>query len=140
MAAGSASKKTARGAASANDVDDFMRSLDHPLKAELQAVRNIIRGVEPGITEGIKWNAPSFCLRDHFATFNIRADVLLVILHQGAKSTAASANGVTIDDPGGLLEWRGKDRAVVTFSDMKAIKARKAAFEHILRQWIAALP
>lgn len=49
-----AAKKPARGRPGANDVDDFMRKLDHPLKAGLEAVRSIILGVNPEISEGIK--------------------------------------------------------------------------------------
>jgi uncharacterized protein YdhG (YjbR/CyaY superfamily) len=41
-------------------VDEFMAALDHPFKAGVQAVRETIRGVHPGITEQVKWNAPSF--------------------------------------------------------------------------------
>ncbi len=135
-----AAKKPTREPSSASDVDDFMRKLDHPLKAELTLLRSIILGVNPGISEEIKWKSPSFRLKDHFATFNIRADALLIILHQGAKTSAAKSTGINIDDPGGLLEWLAKDRGVVRFSDMKMIKANRGAFENILRQWIAQLP
>jgi uncharacterized protein YdhG (YjbR/CyaY superfamily) len=37
-----------------------MRDLDHPSKAEVRAVREIILAVDPRITEQVKWNAPSF--------------------------------------------------------------------------------
>ena len=133
-------KKPTREPPSAGNVDDFMHKLDHPLKAEVAMVRSIILGVRPGISEEIKWKSPSFRLKDHFATFNIRADALLVILHQGAKVTAANSTGINIDDPSGLLEWLAKDRGVVKFSNMKMFKANRGAFENILRQWIAQLP
>ena len=32
-------------------VDEFMAALDHPYKAEVQAVRDIIIGTHPDITE-----------------------------------------------------------------------------------------
>jgi uncharacterized protein YdhG (YjbR/CyaY superfamily) len=51
------------------EVDAFMAKLDHPFKAEVQAVREIIKGVNPHITEQIKWNAPSFSYKDYLATF-----------------------------------------------------------------------
>jgi uncharacterized protein YdhG (YjbR/CyaY superfamily) len=41
-------------------VDEFLDKLDHPFKAEVQALREIIKGVNRHITEQIKWNAPSF--------------------------------------------------------------------------------
>jgi hypothetical protein len=42
------------------DVEAFMDRLDHPFKAEVQKLREIIKGVSPDITEQIKWNAPTF--------------------------------------------------------------------------------
>jgi len=126
-----AAKKSVKGASGANEVDEFMRKLNHPLKAELEVMRSIILGASPEIREGIKWNAPSF------PTINIRKDVVLVILHLGAKVKDNSTAGLTISDPTGLLEWLAKDRAAVKFLDMKAIKAGRAALEHIVRQWIA---
>jgi len=130
-------KKSVRGSSGANEVDEFMRKLDHPLKAELEAVRAIILGASPEISEGIKWNAPSFRLNEYFATINIRKDEILVILHLGAKVKDNSTAGLTISDPTGLLEWLAKDRAAVKFRDMKALKPSRAAFENIVRQWIA---
>jgi len=129
-------KKTAKSSSGANDVDDFMQKLKHPLKAELEAVRSIILGANPEISEGIKWNAPSFHFKEYFATINIRKDVVLVILHLGAKVKDNSTIGLTISDPTGLLEWLAKERAAVKFRDMKAIKSSRAAFENIVRQWI----
>lgn len=37
------------------NVDALMEALDHPLKAEVQAVREIIKGVDKRITEEWKW-------------------------------------------------------------------------------------
>jgi hypothetical protein len=121
-----------------NEVDAFMRALDHPLKAEIEAVRTIIRGADATITEGIKWNAPSFRTTEWFATVNLRAKGGVgVILHLGAKVKPKGWTGMQIDDPAGLLTWLGKDRASVKFADLKAIKAQKKALESIFRQWIA---
>lgn len=130
-------KKTAKGSVNTNEVDDFMQKLDHPLKKEFEAVRAIILGASPKISEGIKWNAPSFRVDEYFATFNLRKKEVLVILHLGAKVRDNSTAGLAIDDPSKLLEWLAKDRAAVRFRDMKAVKSGKAAFEKIVRQWIA---
>src|SRR5262245_35945740 len=105
-----------------------MRKLDHPLKPALEAVRAIILGVSPKISEGIKWNSPSFRVQEWFATINIRKDAVHVILHLGAKVKDNSTGGLTIDDPAGLLEWLAKDRAAVKFSDLRAVKSGRASF------------
>ena len=65
-------------------VEAFLAALDHPFKQEVLALRQIILGADPGIAEGIKWNAPSFRTSEWFATFQLRArDCVQVILHLG---------------------------------------------------------
>jgi hypothetical protein len=94
------------------DVDTYMRELEHPCKKEMQALRKIILGVDPRITEEIKWNAPSFALGEHFVTFHGWAkDYVQLIFHHGPKK--ATSKGVPIDDPEGLLEWLATDRASI---------------------------
>ncbi len=118
----------------------FLRDLEHPLKEEIEAVRQLILDVGPEVREGIKWNAPSFRTTDHFATFNLRAkDRVNLILHMGAKVKATAATGVKVDDPAGLLEWLAKDRCIVTLQDGADVRARGAALQAILREWIRLL-
>lgn len=122
------------------EVDAFVVALAHPLEPELQTLRALILGADPAIEEGIKWNAPSFRRRDGewFATFHLRAKAgLQLILHRGARKRADSLAGDgAIDDPAGLLEWLGDDRATVKFRDTADIEAKRAAFAALLRQWI----
>jgi hypothetical protein len=58
----------------------------------------------------------------------------------GAKVKDNSTVGLKINDPTNLLKWQAKDRAVVKFRDMTAIKSGKTVFQNIVRQWIAYLP
>lgn len=123
-------------------VDEFLRELDHPLKKEVEAVRKIILGVSPKIQEGIKWNAPSFCTSDYFATVNLRnqggeARVWL-ILHTGAKKKGTVMQG-KVSDSDGLLKWLGNDRCMMTFSDSKDVKKKRKTLEAIIREWIGFL-
>jgi len=131
------SRKPPPDASDANEVANFIRKLKHPLKAELEAVRSIILGAHPDIREGIKWNSPSFRTTEFFATINIRNDAVLVILHKGAKVKDNSTTGLAISDSAGLLKWLAKERAMVRFGDMEAIESNRAAFENIVREWIA---
>jgi hypothetical protein len=125
------------------EVADFLRALDHPLKPEIELVRKLILDVSPEIREGIKWNAPSFRTSDSFATFNLRArdgeQRVWIILHLGSKPHSGTAKG-KIKDPTGLLEWLADDRCVVKFKDAQDIKAKRAALQKIVREWIACLP
>ncbi len=129
-------EKPATGTSS-DAVLEYITALDHPLKAELEAVRKIILGVNKEIVEGIKWNAPSFYYKDWFATTGLRSkDFVHLVFHTGAKVKASATAGVKIDDPSGLLEWHAKDRCSAKFYDMKDVKAKKAALQEIVRQWL----
>ena len=61
----------------------------------------------------------------------------MLILHLGAKTRDAGVAATRIDDPAGLLKWLGRDRAAVTFPDLKSVEDRRAALAQLLRQWIA---
>lgn len=109
----------------------------HPLRKDIDAVRSIIAGASPAISEGMKWNAPSFRTeKDWFATINLRSkDSVQVVLHLGAK-TRPNLKAFKVTDPNGLLKWLGKDRAMVTLGAGRDIAANRKAFETIVRAWI----
>jgi hypothetical protein len=110
------------------------------MNPDIDTLREMIRSAHPSITEGVKWNAPSFRTTEWFATVNLRAKKrTAVILHFGAKKNAISETGVAIDDPQGLLQWLGKDRAQVSFADAAELAGRREAFAAVIRQWITHL-
>ena len=124
----------------AEDVSEFMNRLQHPLKPEIEAVRQIILGANDRIREEIKWNAPSFAVEDHFATFNLRAEKFVhVIFHTGAKVKQNNGEGIKIEDPSGLLEWIAKDRGAVKFHSMSDVTSKRAALEELVNQWIESM-
>jgi len=130
-------KSKGSGTRKAGDVGEFMRELDHPLKRDIEIVRQIILNIDPGISEAIKWNAPSFRTTDFFATVNLRSrERVQLIFHTGAKVKGVATTGISIADPAGLLEWLAKDRCLVTLGVGKDIQTRRAAFEAIVREWI----
>lgn len=57
-----------------------------------------------------------------------------VILHLGAK--ARENPSIDIEDPEVLLKWLAKDRAMVTFAGVEEVRARTAALQGIVCQWI----
>lgn len=131
---------TKRAPAPPVTVEAFLATLDHPLKAEILALRRLVLDADGRIGEEIKWNAPSFHTSEHFATFHLRApDNVQVILHFGAKKRDRAGARAAIADPSGLLQWLAEDRATLKFQDMAGIEARGAAFTAILRQWIELL-
>ncbi len=122
--------------AAPSEVDEFLATLEHPRKAEIEAVRAILLGADARIHESIKWNAPSFSTTEHFATFNLRPkDAVQVVLHFGARVRARSPE-ISIYDPSGMLKWVAKDRCIVVLMDMKEIESKKGALRSIVKQWI----
>jgi hypothetical protein len=129
-------KTTAARAGEAGSVSDFLATLEHPHKAAIEALRALILGTDDRVREEVKWNAPSFFITEHFATFKLRPlETVQVVLHTGAR-VRPDARALVIDDPAGLLKWAAKDRCVATFADMNDVESRRAAFASILRQWI----
>ena len=126
------------GSTSAPDVETFLASLEHPQKPALLALRKLIRAADPEVGESVKWNAPSFYTSEHFATFQLRhRNGVQVVLHLGVKPRPDAAARARVADPAGLLEWRGPDRATVTFADLADVEAKHKPFSAVLQQWIA---
>lgn len=130
-----AAKQAAK--ASPGEVDVLMRALDHPLKKDIEIARRIMLGAAPGISEGVKWNAPSFRTeKAYFATIHLRAkDQVQVILHLGAK-VRPDLKAFKVADPSGLMKWLGKDRAMVSLGAGRALAANRKALKAIVRAWV----
>jgi uncharacterized protein YdhG (YjbR/CyaY superfamily) len=109
-------------------VEEFIDRLDHPRRKEVQLVRQIIKSVDQGITEQIKWNAPSFSYNgEYLVTFNLRAkDCIHLVFHNPMISRVKS----------GLLEGDYNDRRMAYFSDRNDILAKKSALEEALKDLI----
>lgn len=130
-----------RAATVEETVDSFLSALVHPRKREIVALREAILAADPGISDGIKWNAPSFRTSEWFATIHLRArDGVQLILHLGAKKSELPPRAFAVDDPAGLLQWLGTDRATIIFRDLDELTARRAALQSLLRAWISHLP
>lgn len=118
-------------------VDEFLASLDHPLWSAIVALRKAIVAAHPSITDGVKWNAPSFRTTEYFATFHLRSsDCVQVILHLGAKKRPPSGSRLSIEDPESILQWLGPDRASAKFLSLRDVQARQKAFATVIREWI----
>ncbi|WP_202975132.1 DUF1801 domain-containing protein [Xanthomonas arboricola] len=120
----------------AMSVQSFIDALDHPLKREIVAIRQLLLSADPTISEEIKWNAPSFRTTEHFATMHLRATTAVqLIFHLGAKP-GRKVPADAIADPQGLLTWHGTDRASLSFSGAADLALKHDALLAIIRQWI----
>ncbi len=111
-------------------VDEYMAALNHPLKKEMEELRNIIKSAHPGIGERIKWAAPSFFYSEDLVTFNHRQEkfVQLVFHHKSIVSITST-----------LLEGNYVDRRLASFYSMDDINAKKKALIEIIRKLVAGI-
>lgn len=109
-------------------VEEFLRELSHPLKAEVEAVRSIIKGVSKDINEEVKWNAPSFNYKgEYLVTFNLWETKRIHLVFHNPQIARVKSN---------LLEGNYTDRRMLYFADMKDIKSKKTELEKILKDLI----
>ena len=109
-------------------VDEFMQGLDHPFKAEVEAVREIIKNVNQGVTEQIKWNAPSFSYKgESLVTFNLwEKKRIHLVFHNPMISKVKSK----------LLEGDYDHRRMAYFLDKEDIQVKKVLLEKVLKDLI----
>jgi len=123
-----AKKKKASSASRTDKVDEFLENLNHPLKAEIEALRVIIKGVNKNILEEIKWKAPSFSYNgEYLVTFNLR-DIKRIHLVFHNPLIAKVKNK--------LPEGEYADRRMAYFADMQDVMAKKSALEKALKDLI----
>lgn len=110
-------------------VDAYLRDVDHPYKAEMQAVREIILATSPKLAERIKWNAPSFYYKEDLAAFNPRATEYahLILLFPGGA-------GLTNES---WLEGKHKDRREAKFHSLDDVARKKPALQRLVKRWVA---
>ena len=106
-----------------------MDQLDYPLKAEVQAVREIIKGVNKDITEEIKWNAPSYSYKgSYLVTFNLHAKERVHLVFHNPQIARVKHE---------ILEGNYPDRHMVYLSNMQDVEAKKASLEIVLKELLA---
>lgn len=119
-------------------VTAFLRELNHPMKAEIVYLRDVILAANDQISEHIKWKAPSFRYGgDDRVTFNLRPqDRIMLVFHRGAQ--ARPDDGFVFVDPTGLLNWAAYDRATLTLRTLAEVKAHQAEIVNLVNAWVKA--
>ncbi|WP_163398122.1 DUF1801 domain-containing protein [Flavobacterium fluviatile] len=123
-----------------SEVTDFLNQLNHPLRNEIEELRDYILGSNKNLTENIKWNAPSYCFQDEDRiTMRIQPMTTKVqlIFHRGAKKQEQPADKL-IENRSKMLVWKENDRAIITFKSLQEIKNGKEQLQIIINEWITA--
>ena len=108
-------------------VDEFMAQLEHPLKSEMEAIREIILTTDSKMTEAIKWGGPTFNYKRNLATINPKAKKFVNLFFQ---------NGASIHDEYGILEGEAKEVRVIRFKDMNDVEKKKEGLQAIVKEWV----
>ena len=133
------SGKRSEATVGCESVERYLAALDHPLKPEVEALRKIILKADDRVTEGIKWNAPSFYACDWFATFDLRShDWVQIIFHRGAKVKGAGTSRY-VKDPESVLRWITNDRCAARFVSAADVASKSVALTKIVAEWVRNL-
>ena len=108
-------------------VDEFLAKLDHPLKAEIQVVREIILSTDDRMTETVKWGGPTFMFNGNMATINVKSKKFVNLFFQ---------TGSLIPDRHGILEGDAAQVRTAHFNDMADVEAKADALRAVVRDWI----
>lgn len=118
-------------------VDALLAGLDHPAAAAVARLREVLLTSVEGVSEHVKWKAPSFVVdgQDR-VTFRLApAPVLQLVLHRGVR-VRDDIDAFSFDDPTGTVRWAGGDRGVLTFADGADLDARSAQVLELVQRWV----
>lgn len=120
-------------------VTQFLDEQNHPLRKEIELLRQIIVTSNTGITENIKWNGPNYCYENEDRiTMRINPPKQIqLIFHRGAKKLVQPSAKI-IEDKSGLLVWKENDRAVASLKNLTDIEKNKSELGKIINDWINA--
>lgn len=109
------------------EVDTFVSELGHPLEEAINAVRDIVLGVDSRIVETIKWKSPTFVFEGNIASIEPRSKKhVSVLFHQGAKLPGKHPR---FEGGGGTVRY-------LRFADEADAIRKRADLERAIRAWI----
>ncbi|TDH21260.1 DUF1801 domain-containing protein [Segetibacter sp. 3557_3] len=110
-----------------DQVDAYMKNLEHPLKAEIAVIRDILLHANKKIRERVKWNAPSFYYKQDMATFNPRAkNHVHIVFHHPSIESISSA----------ILTGDYIGRRMVYLHNTEEVNSQKAELENIMNELV----
>ena len=123
-----------------SEVTAFLDELNHPLRIEIEQLRNCILKANENLTENIKWNGPNYCFdNEDRITMRVQPPTkqIQIIFHRGAKKQMQPEDKL-ISNKSKILIWKENDRALVTFKSLQDIENGKTELTYIINEWINA--
>jgi uncharacterized protein YdhG (YjbR/CyaY superfamily) len=115
----------------AEQVEQYLKVSDPKWKETITVIRKIIKSADTRIAERIKWSAPSYhFMQQDMVTFGpVKSDkVLLVFHHPGIVKIKSD-----------LLEGDYKDRRLVYFTSLGAVKKNKPELTRIVKELVKGI-
>lgn len=124
------SKKIAPKLSDAELVVKYVDELSHPMKAEMEALRGILKSADPGLGERIKWNAPSYFFNQtDIVTFGPparRSDEVMLVFH----------HPFVVEIGSNILTGDYKDRRLAHFKNMNEVEMAASEIIQIVKKII----
>ena len=120
-------------------VDEFLSELSDDRRQQVEALRTIIKNINPNLTEHIKWNSPSYVLdgKDRI-TFNMHySDQTMILIHMGATRKEDKKGTPILSDDFGLVRWNSDIRGTLSFRTLDEIAASKDKIIILLKNWLS---
>jgi hypothetical protein len=119
-------------------VSDFINDLSDARRAEVNALRVLIKNAHPNVFEHIKWNSSSFVLDgEDRLTFSMHyPDKTMLVLHMGATRKENKNGEPIMKDDIALITWKSDIRGTLSFTSLDQIETHKSQLENIIYQWL----
>lgn len=121
-------------------VDEFMQSLNHPLKDIVKYVRELILSIDKKIGEGIYWNSPTFYFTGNMKPFEpkeYKRYIAGFVFNRQDCIRMVFLKGAHIADPSKILEGTYTDgRRLVVFTSVEDVKSKEKALKTIIKELI----
>ncbi|MFT3846280.1 MAG: DUF1801 domain-containing protein [Lacibacter sp.] len=119
------------------EVSSFLDAQNHPLRKEIDLLREIILTANNSLVENIKWNGPNYSLDENdFITMKLfPPKQIQLIFHCGAKPVKQPPAKLIQNDYG-ILEWKDHCRAVATFKIITDLISNKENITALVQSWL----
>lgn len=119
------------------EVTRFLDEQNHPLRAEIERLREIIISSVSGLSENIKWNGPNYSFEgaDRISMKIQPPKQIQIIFHRGAKKQDQPKEKL-IQTNTKLLTWKENDRAIATFKSAADIQEYEPDLRAVVAAWI----
>lgn len=119
-------------------VEACLSKLNHPQTALINTIRQTIQAAAPELTEGVKWNAPSYALNGNdIITFNFRqAEAIALIFHTGPKGKDTQTGQRLFEETPPQLKWLADKRCLFSIQDPADWKASEQALRQLVQTWL----